>query len=66
MKKYIILIALAFICIQASAQLFMTRNGFIGFYSKTSLENIKAENNEVLQISISRFPFTGMIGNFIV
>lgn len=27
-------------------QLYMTRTGFVGFYSKTSLEDIKAENNQ--------------------
>ena len=32
------------------AQQFMTRNGFIGFYSKTPLEDIKAENNQVYAI----------------
>jgi hypothetical protein len=27
-------------------QLYMTRTGFVGFYSKTPLEDIKAENNQ--------------------
>jgi hypothetical protein len=31
-------------------QQFTTRTGFIGFYSKTSLEDIKAENNQVYAI----------------
>jgi len=31
-------------------QLYSTRTGFIGFYSKTPLEDIKAENNQVYAI----------------
>jgi len=31
-------------------QLYATRSGFIGFYSKTPLEDIKAENNQVYAI----------------
>ncbi|HXB95668.1 MAG TPA: YceI family protein [Puia sp.] len=31
-------------------QLYSTRTGFIGFYSKTSLEDIKAENNQVYAV----------------
>jgi hypothetical protein len=34
----------------AYSQLCMTRTGFIGFYSKTSLEDIKAENNQVYSV----------------
>ncbi len=29
------------------SQVYLTRSGFIGFYSKTSLEDIRAENNQV-------------------
>src|ERR1700744_4889033 len=31
-------------------QLYSTRAGFVGFYSKTALEDIKAENNQVYAI----------------
>jgi hypothetical protein len=31
----------------AHSQIYVTRNGFIGFYSKTPLEDIRAENNQV-------------------
>jgi hypothetical protein len=34
----------------AFSQRFTTRNGFIGFYSRTALEDIKAENNQVFAI----------------
>lgn len=32
------------------SQLYMTRSGFIGFYSKTPFEDIKAENNQVYAV----------------
>jgi hypothetical protein len=31
----------------ANAQKYMTKNGFIGFYSQTPMEEIKADNNQV-------------------
>jgi hypothetical protein len=34
----------------AYSQRYTTRNGFVGFYSKTALEDIKAENNQVFAI----------------
>src|ERR1700748_1535853 len=34
----------------AYSQLYTCRNGFIGFYSKTALEDIKAENNQVYAV----------------
>lgn len=34
----------------AYSQLYTTRAGFVGFYSKTALEDIKAENNQVYAI----------------
>jgi polyisoprenoid-binding protein YceI len=35
---------------RAFSQLYSTRAGFVGFYSKTALEDIKAENNQVYAI----------------
>lgn len=35
---------------KAYSQLYSTRTGFVGFYSKTALEDIKAENNQVYAI----------------
>ncbi|HLP72287.1 MAG TPA: hypothetical protein VK155_05235, partial [Bacteroidales bacterium] len=35
------------LALSVNAQKFMTKNGFISFYSHTPLEEIKAENNQV-------------------
>lgn len=50
MKKLIILLAIVMLGTTADAQKYMTRNGVISFYSKTSLEDIKATNNQVYAI----------------
>jgi polyisoprenoid-binding protein YceI len=34
----------------AYSQLYSTRSGFIGFYSKTALEDVKGENNQVYAV----------------
>lgn len=46
----------------------MTRTGFIGFYSRTSLENIDAENNQVYAIidaGKKNMAFTALLKGFI-
>ena len=50
MKKTIILSVFVLNLVLANAQLYTTRNGFIGFYSKTPLEDIKAENKQVYAV----------------
>jgi polyisoprenoid-binding protein YceI len=54
MKKYIFVIIVSCLALlrpsAASCQLYSTRAGFVGFYSKTALEDIKAENNQVYAI----------------
>jgi hypothetical protein len=35
---------------QGYSQLYSTRAGFVGFYSKTALEDIKGENNQVFAV----------------
>jgi hypothetical protein len=50
MRKTILLLAIAAICGAANAQKYMTRNGTVSFYSKTSLEDIKATNNQAYAI----------------
>lgn len=47
MKKFIFLILL-FSGGAAGAQQLMTRNGYIGFFSKTPLEDIRAESNQAV------------------
>lgn len=51
MKKSILFFfILMAICFTSSSQQFMTRTGFVGFYSKAALEDIHAENNQVYAI----------------
>lgn len=48
LNKIIIILCLALISnSRVFCQVYATRTGFIGFYSKTSLEDIIAENNQV-------------------
>ena len=47
MKNKIILLLLTIITINAEAQVNFTRNGKVTFFSKASVENIEAINNEV-------------------
>ena len=49
MKKFLITVLL-FAAGYANAQIYLTRNGFIGFYSKTPLEDIRAENKQVYAV----------------
>ncbi len=46
---YIFLMTISF-AMKGICQNYMTKTGFIGFYSKTSLEDIKAENNQVYAV----------------
>ena len=46
-KAAILLFYIGITCINANSQLYMTRTGMIGFYSKTPMEDIKPENNQV-------------------
>jgi YceI-like domain len=47
MKHLAILFLLIITCYTANAQKYITKNGFIGFYSQTPMEEIKADNNQV-------------------
>lgn len=47
MKKVITLFLLLICFWKGYSQTFITRNGYIGFFSKTPLEDIKAENRQV-------------------
>ena len=49
MKQFIFFVATLFVMTgTANAQKYYTKNGNISFFSKTSLENIKADNNQVM------------------
>lgn len=50
MKKYLLLISLILSVCCSTAQKIYTKNGNISFFSKTSLENISADNNQVTSI----------------
>ncbi|HTI93892.1 MAG TPA: YceI family protein [Puia sp.] len=46
-----VIIGLVLLCpAMAFSQRYSTRNAFVGFYSRTALEDIKAENNQVFAI----------------
>ncbi|MCB8995553.1 MAG: YceI family protein [Bacteroidales bacterium] len=49
MKNILILLFLA-LGLNLNAQKFIAKNGFAGFYSHTSMEDIKADNNQVNSI----------------
>lgn len=50
MKKVIVLLPLLFIGYVAFGQKYMTKNGYIGFFSHTSMEDIKGDNNQVASV----------------
>jgi hypothetical protein len=51
MKKIIVFFAfIGVLNLNASAQKYYTKNGLITFYSKAPLEDIQADNNEVLSV----------------
>jgi hypothetical protein len=50
MKHIAILIFLLITGYSANAQKYMTKNGYIGFYSITPMEEIKADNNQVASV----------------
>ena len=50
MKKLAFLLTFSILFFTANAQKYMTKNGYIGFYSHTPMEDIKADNNQVASI----------------
>lgn len=50
MKKISILVLLSIMYINGTAQLYFTKNGRISFFSSALLEDIKADNNQVISI----------------
>lgn len=67
MKRLIVLSFLLSLVLALNAQKYMTKNGFIGFYSHTPMEDIKAENNQVvgaLDITTGEMVFQALIKSF--
>jgi len=66
-KKIFILSVLFFLTVHSNCQTYITRSGFIGFYSKTPLEDIKAENqqaNAVVDITKKQMAFAVLMKGF--
>ncbi len=67
--KACVFLVISFLCsVKGFGQIYMTRNGFIGFYSKTAMEDIAAENNQVYAIvdaSKKNLAFTLLMKGFI-
>jgi len=67
MKRLTILFFLLSLVLSANAQKYVTKNGFIGFYSHTPMEDIKADNNQVagvLDTSTGEMVFQALIKSF--
>jgi hypothetical protein len=67
MKRLAFIIVLSLSFIASNAQKYMTKNGYISFYSHTPLEDIKGENNQVagiLEISTGEMVFQVLIKSF--
>ena len=67
MKKSILFLTLLSFAFTSNAQKYMTKNGYIGFFSHTAMEDIKADNNQVasvLDISTGDMVFQALIKSF--
>lgn len=67
MKRLSFIFLLSFLFFAANAQKYMTKNGYIGFYSHTAMEDIKGDNNQVasvLDISTGEMVFQVLIKSF--
>jgi len=67
MRQLTFILILSVMFFEASAQKYMTKTGYIGFYSQTLMENIKGDNNQVasvLDISTGEIVFQALIKSF--
>jgi hypothetical protein len=67
MKKITLIFTLSLIVFSANAQKYMTKNGFIGFFSHTPMEDIKGDNNQVasvLDIATGEIVFQALVKSF--
>jgi polyisoprenoid-binding protein YceI len=66
-KSFFPIIILLLACNAIQAQKYYTKNGSISFFSSTSMENIKADNNQVvsvLNVQAGELQFSLLIKNF--
>lgn len=67
MKKIALIFTLALFVLSANAQKYMTKNGFIGFFSHTPMEDIKGDNNQVagvIDIATGDMVFQALVKSF--
>lgn len=67
MKKFLLLISVMLMTIPSFSQKYITKNGYIGFFSHTPVEDIKAENNQaagVIDISTGEMVSQVLIKSF--
>jgi hypothetical protein len=67
MKRIFLFLFFLNIVLAVNAQKYMTKNGYIGFFSHTSMEDIKGDNNQVvgaLDISTGEMVFQALIKSF--
>ena len=67
MKRLTFFMIISLLFLSANAQKYMTKNGYIGFYSHTPMEDIKADNNQVagvLDTSTGEMVFQALIKSF--
>lgn len=67
MKRLTVLILLMIIFTAANTQKYITKNGYIGFFSHTAMEDIKGDNNQVasvLDITTGEMVFQVLIKSF--
>jgi hypothetical protein len=67
MKRLTIFLIMMCAGLILNAQKFITKNGYIGFYSHTSMEDIKGDNNQVagvIDISTGEMVFQALIKSF--
>jgi hypothetical protein len=67
MKRIILILLLIPFFLGANAQKYITRNGYVGFFSHTPMEDIKADNNQVasvLDISSGELVFQVLVKSF--
>ena len=67
MKRIYLLFILLTFALAVNAQKYMTKNGYIGFFSHTPMEDIKGDNNlvaGVLDISTGEMVFQAIIKSF--